>query len=193
MIKVKHPRRLIVFGILAIVIVAAIIGVKQVIGGSAEGTITTTGTTQQAAAEPATTMVAEQGKYASFNYPSYFTPQKSEPAITPVLVNYNYIKSQIGSWQLAIQISSLSTGNLDDNGSYHYRKITPSQYVFTTQTVNGKSVPFVTDKTLGGYNQVAYLTNGSKVASVSLLGSNGQDTAKMDEALKSILASWQWL
>lgn len=192
MIKIKHPRRLILICTVTVIVVAAIIGVKQFVGGSAEGTITP-GTPKQAAVEPATTMVAEQGKYASFNYPSYFTPQKSEPAISPVLTNYNYLRSQIGSWQLAIQISSLSTGNLDDNGGYHYRKVTPSQYVFTTQTINGKGVPFITDKTQGGYNQVAYINNGSKVASVSLMGSSAQDTDKLNEALKSILSSWQWL
>lgn len=192
MSRLKYPRRLIALLCLVLLFGAAIFTVKQLVGGSATGSITAGQSASVPKVEP-TALVAQQGRYASFNYPVFLQPVAASAAASPVLVNYNFIKSQFGAWQLAIQIAQLETGNLNDNGSYHYRQTNPNQYVFSSTTVNGKPVPLVTDKTNTAFNQVVYLQRGNKVATVSLMGGNGQDRDQLESTMQTILNSWQWL
>jgi hypothetical protein len=187
----SHRRSIVVTTVLIAVCLTGLVLVKQFISGSAEGSISVAQPAKKELAEP-TALVAERGTYASFNYPAVLQPVKNETAVSPVLTNYSYVKSQFGSWQLSIQISTLPTGNLNDNGSYHYRKSVPGQYIFTSQIIKDKAIPLVTDKTSGAFNRVAYLVGSGKVATVSLMGGNGQDEERMNEALQTILSSWQW-
>ncbi len=136
--------------------------------------------------------VVLQGAYANFDYTEDFKPVKSDPPVPPQLMNYNFVSHKTENVLLSIQIMSLPTGNINDNGSYLFRKLYPNRYQQTTKTINGQTVYIMADVTSSTFNNVAFFSQGQKIASVSLDGGSPMDADNLDQSLSDIVSSWQW-
>ncbi len=133
------------------------------------------------------------GKHFSFNYPAVFSPMKLDSPITPILENYLLVKHQLNAWNIAVQIESLPSGNLLDDGSYHFRKVKADVYSEKIVTIAGMSVHEMSNKTSSSFSTVAFFTHNGLMASLSLSGGNINDKEAMQSIMGNILSSWKWL
>jgi len=139
------------------------------------------------------TPVVQSSKYASFNYPEALTKEAQQSFNLPFVAVYNYTKHDVSSWELAISIMNVSSGSLNDNGSYHYRKVNPDKYIESNKTINDKNVVIMTDQTASGFAKVAFLVNGQYQATISLTGDHLGSSSSLDETFNMVISSWRWL
>lgn len=193
------PRRLLIG--LNCLLVIAIIGVAvkttiTILSQPSSGTITTpqqsVATAQTASASINMTPAVQTCPYATYEYPSGMTTQASNPNVGPTLANFNYVYKDIESWNLAVAVNSDPTGQVASDSGYQYRKENPNIYQASQITVDGQTVPIMTDITAGGFSKVAYLIHGSYLATVSLLGDDSSGSAPLQATLSMILNSWKW-
>jgi hypothetical protein len=176
---------LIVIGLL----VATGIGVSHYINAPSTGTITSVIPT--VAPKPAHT-VSLQGTYANFSYPSDFNPVPDDKPVPPQLEVFSFVAHKAESLLLSIQVESLPTGNLRDNGSYNFRKTYPNRYTEVVKPINGQDIHIMSDTTSAMYIKTAFFTHSGKVATVTISGGVPNDSAKTDQTLADIVRSWEW-
>lgn len=189
MAQVRLTKKQGIYVVLLVALCLAGFWVYRTVNGSAEGTITQS---------PAPAEVTEHynkisSEYAVFQVPTSFTATSSDKPVTPVLKNYNFIKQQFGSWQLAIHITSIPSGNLSDDGTYNYRNVTTNQYHKETKQYDERQATIFTDTSTQTFTKVGYITNGTLSASVSLMGGTSEAAEDMQATLDRILSTWQWL
>ncbi|HSX37196.1 MAG TPA: hypothetical protein VLG13_03750 [Patescibacteria group bacterium] len=179
-------------GILLLMVVIVGIWIIRSFNTSSQGTLDKP---QDALANaPAPKTVSFSGKRFSFNYTNYFTQSHTDPPSQPILENYIFVKHQLLDWQLAIQIESLPSGNLNDDGSYHFRSVTHDRFTDNPTTINGVMVHVFTDKSSGfNFAKVLYLQHQGLLAIISLGGGSSSDGDAMQAALLGIANSWQWV
>jgi hypothetical protein len=156
--------------------------------------VTTTNITATASAAPALSPpIKVTGTYANFSYPSSLKqmqgmqgPEGNELAV------YNFGKSDIEFWHLAISINQLNQPNLTADSGYLLRENEPSRYQATT-IVNGKNTfTIMTDTQAGGFSKVAFSLDGDKSADISLIGDDPSGSAALSDAFRQVLQTWQW-
>ncbi len=174
------------------VLVAAVVAVWLVrsFNTSSQGTLDTS---QVQPNSPAPQLVHFNGQRFRFSYSDYFSQSHTDPPRQPILENYIFVRHQVLAWQLAIQIESLPSGNVNDDGSYHFRSVTPDRFTDDLVSVNGAMVHVFSDKSSGfNFSKVLYLQHQGLVASLALSGGTPDDSAAMQTALLGIASSWQW-
>ena len=131
--------------------------------------------------------------YVTYNYPKGLH-LKSSSLIGPTSVDDNlYFAKDIYSWQLAIDIASTPTGQINQTSSYQFRKDNPQEYKEKTEKINGQIVDVMTDSYFdNGFSKVAYLTHGDLVATVSLIGNDSSGSQPLVTTFNMVLNSWQW-
>lgn len=189
MVRVSLTKRRVIWSIVLLLICITAFWIYRTVNGSAEGTIVQS---------PTPTVAKEQynkirSDYAVFEIPTSFTAVSSSPPVAPVLKNYNFIKQQFGSWQLAIHITRISSGNLSDDGTYNYRNVTTDQYSKETKTYGERQAVIFTDTSTQSFTKVGYISHGTLSASVSLMGGTPDVAQDMQATLDRILSTWQWL
>jgi hypothetical protein len=134
------------------------------------------------------------GKRFSFDYPSSYISSPTATPKAPILESYVLVKRSTISWQLAIQIESLPSGNFSDSGGYHFRQVHPERFSETRVTYTGKNVRVMTDKeAAGSFAKNAFFVHGGLLASVSLTGGSSSDAEAMQADFDAIISSWKWL
>lgn len=189
MVRVRITKRQVVWTAVVILICGVAFWAYRTVNDSAEGTIVQS---------PAPVAAKERynkirSDYAVFEIPTTFTAVSSSEPVAPVLKNYNFIKQQFGSWQLAIHITRLPSGSLSDDGTYNYRNVTTGQYSKAVKQYGDHRAIIFTDTSTPTFTKVGYLTNGTLSASVSLMGGTPEVSTDMQATLDRILSTWQWL
>lgn len=131
-------------------------------------------------------------KYASFQYPEAINQVANNKLVTPVVAMFNFSYHDTVTWNLAIDILNIPSGELTDNDSYKVRVLNPSIYSPSQLKIGNKTFPVMSDKTAGDYSKVAFLVDGQYQATVSLSGDDINGYAPLDSTLNLILSSWQW-
>lgn len=131
------------------------------------------------------------GRYASFQYPAGLTVRSGGRITAPDLEQFNFMRRDIETWNLAIDIANDPTG-LAGNSAWQYRKTKPDQYKLSQQAIRGRIIPVMIDTNMGGFSKVAFLTHGNLLATVSLYGDDPAGTASLAVAFSMVLSSWQW-
>jgi hypothetical protein len=169
----RWVRRLTGSMIAILVLILIAVSVSHYVNAPSSGTITSAIPT--ASPQPAHT-ISLQGKYANFSYPSDFNPLPNDKPV-PLL---------------SIQVESLPTNNLRDNGSYNFRKTYPDHYTEVVKPINGQDIYILTDKTSSNYNKTAFFTHNGKVATVNINGGVPESSSDTDKMLTGIVSSWEW-
>ncbi len=133
------------------------------------------------------------GTYASFTVPTSLQDTPSSKLVGPDLEKHDFMYRDVATWVLAIDVLRIPSGRLSDNGSYTYEKVYPAIYEPSQETINGHSVPVMTNKTVGGFQKIAYLVYGPYQAEISLYGDDASGSDKLQATFDMILSSWQWL
>lgn len=148
----------------------------------------------QASSVPTTEQVTFTGKKFSFTYPNHFTASTTSAPKPPILESYVLLKRSTLSWQLAIQIESLPSGNFSDSGAYHFRQVHPERFSEVRAVANGMPVRVMTDKeATGSFAKNAFLVHNNILASVSLVGGSTADRDAMQADFDNVLSTWKWL
>lgn len=134
------------------------------------------------------------GSYVSFNSPKGL-PLVSRSIISPISVeDFSFYTKDIYSWTLAIDIIRTPDGQLNQSSSYNLRKDHPEQYSEDVQSINGKQFDVMTDTNFNqGFSKVAYISNGSLIGIISLIGDDSAGTGPLATTFNMVLGSWQWL
>ena len=156
-------------------IVILLVGLKIVssaFNAPVHGTISTTATKSTPTVQATINLRPKTatGTYAHFNYPSGLTKDKSNAITPPVVAIYDFSYRDIESWDLAISIAIIPSGQLSDNNAYQFRKINPSTYQASQLVLNHTAIPVMTDKTVSGFSKVAFLIQGQYQATHFLTG-----------------------
>ncbi len=132
-----------------------------------------------------------QGTYVTFAYPAGLTVVPNNPIVKPVLEQFNFIHRDIETWNLAIAVLT-NPGDISTNNAYQYRKTKPSEYKESQLTVNGRQVVIMTDTSVGGFSEVAFLQHGPYGATISLYGDDQAGTQALANTFHMILSTWSW-
>lgn len=195
---VAIPRSLRNKRIIAVLVVAALVAAAasalKIIGNAPVKGVISTGSA--AGQQPPVsafdlTPVPVQGSYAGFDYPRGLNRVADNPLVPPVLAMYNFQHRDVESWQLAIAILSIPSGNLGDNNAYQFRKTKPDTYRLSYLTIRGQQVPVMSDLS-AGFSKVAFLVHGPYQASISLHGADAEGVGPLDSTFMMVLNSWQW-
>jgi hypothetical protein len=134
------------------------------------------------------------GPYASFNYPKGLRLVSKALISVPSVEDFTFYIKDVYSWTLAVDVAHTPTGTLSESSSYMLRKDNPSTYSESFITIKGQPISVMTDTTaVGSFSKVAYLTHGTLVATVSLIGNDTTGTQPLQTTLAMVLNSWQWL
>lgn len=137
------------------------------------------------------TPVPQTGQYVSFEYPKGMTPRAAETDAAQ-LEAYTYVAKDVQSWLLAISVSNLPAGNIADSSDYMLRKNNPSTYAQSEETLGGQTFIIMTDRTAGGFSEVAFVQHGSLLASISLTGDHATGLQPLQTTFDMVLSSWKW-
>jgi hypothetical protein len=160
----------------------------RTLSGSATGTIDNSAASISSA--PASQGLSKvTTKYIVFEYPDSFRGVAVSKPSPPQLASFDYVTNKLPLWELAIGVRSLSSGNLEDDGSYHMRNSSPSRYKLEPWSVNDKSVEVFSDQT-ESYSKAAFIAGSGKMVTISLSGSG--DKAIMQAVQMEVLKSLQW-
>ncbi len=191
--RVRDKRKTALLLILIAIILLAILGkiILDRMNAPHEGVITA-GSSQAATAPAKPPLVSVAGTYESFKYPSNMTVEANSRLITPVVEQFNFVKRDIESWNLAIAILHIPGGSLMANNAYQYRTTEPGKYNASSIDVNGRRIPVMTDTSVGGFSKVAFLVYGDYQATISLYGDDPAGQQPLADTFQTVLSSWQW-
>lgn len=186
----RHARWVVAGGIL-LVIIGAGLAVYGSLSSPVNGSVNSPAPATKSTTAP--TLAHAQGSYASFSYPStYSKAAASPPAGTMVEAFALANRGAVPPADIDVSILQLPSGQLADDGSYHYRQVDPSKYRPETWTIAGASVPIM-DDTSGGYAKVAFLVHGQLVAEISVSCTSSADSTTLDNDLKIVITNFKWL
>jgi hypothetical protein len=186
-VKIKH---FIAAFIIILVGLAAFIFINM--NQPAVGTVSPVIVNSRAPATDSLATTQVKGKYVSFYYPSYFEVVQAAKNSGNELETYNYVKRPTPFWFLNLQILTLPTGNVTDDGSYNSRHVNPSRYKLEYVIVNGQRVSVFSDQS-GGYAKAAFLPHGNKILTVSLGSADSSISVKLDSVMAQVLNSVSWV
>jgi hypothetical protein len=189
----KQLRRVGIGTVIAIVVLLVVFEIISKLNQPAQGVISAPSSAQLAEVSLNLTPTPGGGRYASFNYPAALNQTASGKLVTPVVAAYEYSYRDVESWNLAIDILLIPSGQLTDNNSYQVRKINPQQYQESHVTVNNQSIDVMTDKTVSGFSKVAFLIHGQYQATVSLYGDDPSGVGDLQSTFNMVLDTWHWL
>lgn len=182
---------------LSLLVVTLIVGVYTFMRyvnspASASSILSPTSTSSQKQVKAQSSPVAVSGTYASFTYPSIFTPLKPLPISGNILAIYSYEHRELVTWQLTITINLLPGNSMKDDSSYYSMLENPTRYNESTETVNGNPVIIMTNLESGGFDKIAYIFHGFNSVDISLNSEDAQDADEEQAALNEVVSSWQW-
>lgn len=129
-------------------------------------------------------------KYAKFKYPAVFQTLKADPPVAPNIAVHDFSKPGVtSSWHLTVQIRQLANGSLEDDGTYHMRQLNPERF---SRVESQSAVIFTDNASDSGFSQTGFLQKGALGAAVTVSGNSGE-SKELQEALETVLSSWQWL
>ncbi len=131
-------------------------------------------------------------QYVSFKYPKFLKVVSNYKFYPPVVDEFNYSYLDIESWDLSISIYHFGSSSLQDNNAYQFRLENPSIYVPSTEVVNEQNVVIFSDQSMGGFNKIAFLVNGTYQATISLTGDDQSGQAPLQKTFDLILSNWHW-
>ncbi|HXH27163.1 MAG TPA: hypothetical protein VNG90_04670 [Candidatus Acidoferrum sp.] len=193
----KKRIKLIVF--LAIILLVAIIFIFVILPrltGPSQGSVLNPSVVEDAKSKQLAfdfTPKTITGVYVSFTVPSSMQVTPNSKMIGPVIETHNFAYRDVETWNLAITVLSVPSGNLKDDSSYSYRKQHPDVYQESHTIIANQPVTIMADKTSGGFKQVAFLVHGGRVADISLYGDDASGVDKLKTTLMMVITSWQWL
>ncbi len=157
--------------------------------GNAEGTI-------QSAHQPTLSATMpdklQQLQYAQFRFPAIFQAEASQTASAPLLESISLVEHQGLTSQLSIQIRSLPSGALDDDGSYHYRRVSTGQYAMTTKQLGPNAATIFADQQAQNFSTTIFLQHQALDASIALTSGDNRDNTDDMQLLEQLVASWHW-
>jgi hypothetical protein len=136
--------------------------------------------------------ISTKGKTANFTRPAAFIELAPEKLATGDIEKFSYLDQELTAWNLAIQIKKLPSGVLADDGGYNFRKHYPDRYTEEKLKINGLDVSIMSDQS-GGYAKAAFMVHNGLVAYVALTSASSSNSTGLDEALHTVINSWQWL
>lgn len=142
---------------------------------------------------PPPQLVSVSGTYANFSYPDSMHPMTgAQGPAGNVLATYNYLKTDVETWHLAINVTHLGASSLSSDGDYVIRKDNPSEYQESTITYGGNTFTVMDDTYTTGFGEVAFILHGDMDATIALTGNNASGISGLDTAFQQVLQSWQW-
>jgi len=132
-------------------------------------------------------------KYASYNYPSGLNLNTTTQISPPSVATLEYNAKDVQSWTLTVDITNNPTGNLSNNSAFMVRTEEPNEYHQSKITLNGQPVILMTDITVPGFSELAFLIHGNLLATVSLMGDDANGIQPLQTAFNMVLNSWHWL
>ena len=185
------PKPLIAFVVIIAIAMGVIVGLMHVFSGTSQGTLSSSepsGTTV-----PTPKQLTLTGVHFTLVYPNNFNQATIDAPHAPILENYNFAKPDTPSWRLAIQVESLPSGNINDDGSYHSRAVNPGRFTITPTAVNGFTMYIATDNASdSAFAKAAYFVHDGLLGSVALTGGGSQTVSQMQSLYMAILQSWEW-
>jgi len=139
------------------------------------------------------TPVNQSDSFVSFNRPEGLTLRNTSLSSANSVAGFYYTARDIYSWTLAIDIASAPGGQIDETSAYQYRVANPSQYIEQSDIIKGQSIIIFTDNTFGGFDKVAFMSSGSLVATISLIGDDSSGISPLSQTFNMVLTSWHWL
>lgn len=190
----KHKVLITILVSLVVVVIAVVIVYGQL---NKPTSVSLNSDTKSSSQEPTynidLTPVHKSDAYVSFDYPRGMTLKSTALVSANSLDDYVFTAKDTYSWNLGIDISTIPEGQLSQSASYSYRHENPSEYSQQDETENGRPVVIMSDNNFGsGFSKVAYLLNGSQLATVSLLGDDPKGSAPLQTTLNMVLDSWHW-
>lgn len=136
--------------------------------------------------------MATHGKTISFSYPSTLHLAKADALSSGDVEKFALVSTQEPPWNISIQIRKLPSGQLTDDGSYNLRKTHPELYKEQQLTLGQQKVVIMSEQN-AGYAKVAFLVHGGLVAEIAISNSSSLNNTMLDQAVNSLISSWQWL
>jgi hypothetical protein len=189
-----RARRSAVTTVGVIILVCLIIaGAVHIVNRPVNARIITPPTPVSAQTTPPPQLVSVSGTYANFSYPGSLHPMANAPDISgSELASYNYLKTDVETWHLAIMITQLRSPSLTSDTNYTIRKDNPAVYQQSTVTYGTNTFTVMEDTSADGFAEVAFILHGNMDATISLVGNSVSSTSGLDTAFQQVLQSWQW-
>jgi len=138
-------------------------------------------------------LITVSNPYASFSYPNSMRPVANiQGSEGPVLAAYNYLKSDILTWELSITVNKLQSPNLESDSGYLMRKENPAEYQENTVTYGDNTFIIMNDTGANGFGELVFLLHGSMDANIHLVGDDASGTSGLDTTFQQVLQSWKW-
>lgn len=182
----SSPRRVIIVVLTIALIVSASLLVNSLAGPS-HGTLQPAPVT---IADRATQARVASGKYLLFDYPSTFA-QRPAQASGQIIESFSLASTAAPIANIFVSVMPLPDGNIKDNTAFSMRLANSQFYTAGSVLAGGQSFPVFSDRR-GGYQKLAFAQNGQRLATISLTCASSQDAVKLDNTLKTILASLRW-
>jgi len=132
------------------------------------------------------------GKYIAFSYPGNFKAAPQPQPSGTELETFSLARQPSPFWFLNITVSSLPSGNLNDDGSYNMRILNSARYKKSSLSINGVSVTSFFDAT-NGYAKTAFISHDGKDVSVSLQSNDTPNSDQLDQVFENVISSLKWL
>jgi hypothetical protein len=165
--------------------------IKSALTGPAEGNIDQTSSRSLNYSAPLITVknIQAAGKYIRFNYPDSYRPVPIDKPALPQLEAFNFVTKNAPYSELALGVSRLASGNLNDDGSYNMRSLSPDKYKLEKWSVDGAAVPvFVSLQE--GYGVAAFITHNGMLLTIAMSGQG--DKLQMQKDVQAVLKSLEW-
>lgn len=130
------------------------------------------------------------GDYLSFSYPNSFTASPDQQLSSGMLQQNKLLSTSGGSKSLVVTVTSLPSGQLDDDPSFYMRSLHPQTYQLTKQTIGDDQVVIASRQ--GSFEEVAFWPHAGKLATIALSGTttNQADAlATFNQIVQSV--GWQ--
>ena len=186
-----RPQAFILVAVILAVAIGVLIGLMHAFSGTSQGTISNL--QPNAPTAPAPKQLTLTGVHFNLVYPNNFNQVTIDAPHAPIIENYSFAKPDTPSWRLAIQVESLPSGNLNDDGSYHSRVVNPGRFTITPTAVNGATMYIATDNASdSAFAKAAYFEHDGLLGSVALTGGGSKTVDQMQSLYMAILQSWEW-
>ena len=130
--------------------------------------------------------------FVTIGYPKFLKIVPNYKFYLPVVDEFNYSYPDIESWDLSISIYHFGSSSLQDNNAYQFRLENPNIYSPSTEVVNGQNIVIFSNQSMGGFNKIAFLINGTYQATISLIGDDQSGQAPLQKTFDLILSNWHW-
>ena len=191
MLRKRLLKTLVIIVPLAGLVVATVV-IARAADSPSEGVIKTRQVASAAPRQGPGALMKIHGKTVSFQYPHTLYRTKADVLTAGDVEKFSFVNPTVPPWDLDIQIRTLPSGQLADDGSYNLRLHHPEQYVEQKLTINGALVSIMSDQT-ASFSKVAFLTHNGLVAEIALTSTDTANTDQLQSALLTVIQTWHWL